>query len=134
MPPRSKSPSSPPVVEPEVAELRRASAPTRTAFAPAADCTSAGLMMSGSSTERIRSLDMQAVASIASIATAAEREEISVFISTVILEAEVESERDIARRSERLERGRCVASGAVGFWIDTGVLGPEDPEIAHGAG
>src|SRR5687767_1142398 len=48
-----KSPSDDELVfQPLVAEFSRPIAPSRTAFAPAADCTSSGLMMSGSRTSR----------------------------------------------------------------------------------
>src|SRR5689334_19337902 len=135
IPPRRKSPSSDPFVVPVSAIFNRANAPMRTAFAPAGELTSTGLMMSGSSTERIRSLERQDVASIAAATAAANRRrrEFSNCICTVILEAKVETECHVARRRERLERGRSVAGGSVGLWIDARVLRPENAEVAYRA-
>src|SRR5215471_12538086 len=134
MPPRRNKPSSEPLVVPVVARLSRLKAPMRTALAPAGELTSAGLMMSGSSTERIRSLEMQAVASTATAAAAIrKRRGFSNCICTGILEAKVETEGDISRWRKRLEGRRRVAGGAVGFRIDAGVLRPQDAEIAHRA-
>src|SRR6187397_290282 len=58
--PPSRNKLSPPVdvTGPLVELFSRARAPSRTASAPAADCTSAGLMMSGSVTERNSSGDL----------------------------------------------------------------------------
>src|SRR5690348_16934194 len=127
MPPRRNRLSSP-----LVAALRRASAPMRTASAPAGDCTSAGLMMSGSSTDRMRSLERQPVTSMAAARAAVPmtRREFRRYVCTVISEAEVKAEREVARRRERLEGGRRVTGGAEGFGIHARVLGPEDAEVA----
>src|SRR5438128_1926849 len=82
---------------PLVAELRRPIAPMRTALAPAADCTSDGLMISGSVTCNT-SLGVQATAATASVVmTTARRHPLPVcdVIYEVIdvLEAEGEAER-----------------------------------------
>src|SRR5881275_90701 len=130
----STPPSRNKLSSPLVAVLRRARAPTRTASAPAADWTSAGLMMSGSSTDRIRSLETQ-LATRTAAAISAEphhRRGMNRYGCTVISETKVEAKGHVARRRKGLERGGRVTGGAVRFGIHASVLGPEDTEIAHG--
>src|SRR5687767_9256760 len=122
---------------PDVAALKRASAPSRTASAPGADCTSAGLMMSGSVTSSRSSVEHAAVpstlAAAASLAAARTRDHakptLVYAVMASILEAEGETERQVRRRSERLERRRRVTGRAERLRIDAGVLRPEDTEI-----
>src|SRR6266550_5147699 len=73
---------------PPVALSSRARAPSLTEFAPAADCTSAGLMTSGSSTLRT-SVGLQAASARTPIANAAHIVLYEVIL--IFLESEVET-------------------------------------------
>src|SRR5262245_27160863 len=135
--PPSRKRLSPPVV----AVFSRASAPSRTAFAPDAVATFPGLMMSGSSTERISSVDRHAaVESTAAVSSAAvRRAQKGRFVIYAIMrslflrsEAKVETEGEVRRRSEGLERGRRIAGRSKRLGVHTGVLRPDRPEVADG--
>src|SRR5688572_18901009 len=116
---------------PLVADVNRASAPRRTALAPASDCTSAGLMMSGSWISST-SLGAQLLAIRANSAiviwpaSVMRSPRIRLLVvegfMVVILEAEVQTERQVGRRSKRLERRWRVAGRTKRFGIDTAVL------------
>src|SRR6185437_3367162 len=133
---RRKSPSEP-LLPPLVAELRRAIAPYRTADAPAADCTSLGLMTSGSVTLSTSETLQAASASVPTTASGAAqrsrkpRERIVIWevIGGVILEADGEAEHVVRRRPERLEFRRSVARCRKCFRVDTTVLGPDNAEV-----
>src|SRR5690348_6163629 len=140
------SPSELPL-PPAVALFSRPSAPRRTAFAPAADCTSLGLMMSGSWTCST-SVELHAasarVAARVSDATIHERRArcrrgpavMYEVIREVILEAEGETDRVVARGREGLELRRCVASSGCteGFGVHARVLRPQDAQVPRRQG
>src|SRR5262245_25211989 len=128
-PPSRKRPSAP-----LVADVKRASAPSRTASAPAGDCTSAGLMMSGSCTSRT-SEGAHAVTSAKLVSSSANGRFVMIeiiFESPFLpLEAERQAQREVRRGPEGLERRGRVAGRAECFWIYARVLRPEDTEVAH---
>src|SRR5690606_16837754 len=111
------------------------------ASAPAADCTSSGSMMSCTSTWRMLSPHADVTSARPATSAAArhaldraepgERLSFSLVL-VIVLESEGETEREVRRRSKRLELGRRVARRPERLRVDARVLGPEDTEVAHG--
>src|SRR6476661_8591033 len=132
---------------PAVAPFRRPRAPSRTASAPAADCTSLGLMISGSFTCRTSvGLQPESASVPASESAVADssprirrRRSVGVIYRVIgegILEAEGETDGIVAGGCECLELRRRVtrSRGAEGLRIHTGVLRPQHAEVARGQG